>query len=70
MFYTKATIGEFCEIKTEITDENVFTCCPECGAEHRVDLQEVLSESDLYETAVYCAECSRTMAERGKVGTE
>ena len=59
MFYTKTTINDT-TIKTEITDENVFTICPECGREHAVDLQAILcgGDADLLSTSVYCAECT------------
>ena len=33
MFYVKSQIGENSAIVTEITDENVFTRCPDCGSE-------------------------------------
>lgn len=61
MFYLKVEIGEGCEIKAEITDENVFTVCPVCGKEHAIDLAEILSdgESDLFSTQIFCAECSK-----------
>lgn len=44
----------------EIHDDNVYTCCPVCGKEHVVDLQDILSsdDGDLYGTAVYCSSCS------------
>lgn len=44
----------------EIREDNVCTYCPQCGKEHAVDLQEILSsgETDLYGTAVYCSACS------------
>lgn len=52
MFYTKQPIGEDSELITYITDENVYTTCPHCGAEEAIDLADVLREedSDLYGT--------------------
>ena len=47
---------------TEITDENVFTRCPDCGQEVSVDLNDVIDDEgqlDLFGTGVCCAECSR-----------
>lgn len=59
MFYVKYQNGE-CSVKAEITDENVFTTCPQCGREIQVDLQEMFASGDfdLCGTAVFCAECS------------
>lgn len=45
----------------EITDENVFTTCPICGREHKVNIQELFQDFngfDLYSTAVYCRDCA------------
>ena len=61
MFYVKAEIAEGVAIRAEITDENVFTTCPDCGVEHQVDLADMLDEEgrlDLFGTAVCCAACS------------
>ncbi len=60
MFYVKAKINEETAIITELTDENVFTICPECGTEFAIDLADVFfgGDVDLYSTAIYCAECS------------
>lgn len=59
MFYIKNKINEETEITTEITDENVFTRCPNCEKEIAVDLAEILrDDGDLYGTSVYCSECS------------
>lgn len=60
MFYVKTKINEETTIATELTDENVFTICPECGKEFAIDLYDVFSnDGDLYGTAVYCSkECS------------
>lgn len=55
--------------KLEIRDDNVYTICPGCGKEHKVDLQDILScgHADLYSTYVYCERCS---AEREKARAE
>ena len=46
--------------KLEIHDDNVFTICPQCGKEHAIDLQDILTceHADLYGTSVYCQRCS------------
>lgn len=51
--------------KLYIEDDNVYTTCPVCGKEHRVDISEVFSDgqSDLYGTAIYCPICSAKRAE-------
>lgn len=67
MFYVKTKINEETTITTELTDENVFTQCPECGTEHVIDLADVfLNGGDLYSTAIYCAECSAKRIETKK----
>lgn len=59
MFYVKTKINEETTITTELTDENVFTICPECGKEFAIDLYDVFADGgDLFGTAIYCAECS------------
>ena len=65
MFYVKADINDACSIKIDITDENVFTTCPKCGVEQRIDIQEILSDdvSDLYGTSVYCTDCTLLLQE-------
>ena len=57
--------------KLEINDENVYTVCPCCGKEHKVDLQDILSceHSDLCGTAVYCGECSARRERARAAGT-
>ncbi|WP_298592721.1 hypothetical protein [uncultured Mitsuokella sp.] len=61
MFYVKETLNDALEIKTEITDENVFCRCPRCGTEVKVDLNEFFGdeEFDLFATALYCDDCGR-----------
>ena len=60
MFYIKTQISDAAELNVEIQDDNVFTRCPACGREFAIDIAELLQdgESDLYGTAVYCAQCS------------
>ena len=60
MFYIKTKLPDGKTVKTEVTDENVFTRCPECGKEINVDLAELFSdgEGDLYSSAVICEDCT------------
>ena len=61
MFYVKEKINKTTAITIEIHEDNVFCTCPMCGNEVNVNLAEIFndSESDLYGTAVYCADCSK-----------
>lgn len=65
MFYVREKISDTVGITVEIHDDNVFCTCPGCGCEVRVDLAELFSDrlGDLYGTAVYCPECSRSRLE-------
>lgn len=65
MFYVKTQIGEAVELTVAIQDDNIVTRCPACGREFAIDIVELFrdGESDLYGTAVYCAECSRKRSE-------
>lgn len=66
MFYVKTQPAYGVTVKTEITDENVFTDCPSCGAEVAIDLTEMFGdgECDLFGTAVYCTGCSERRARK------
>ena len=61
MFFVKTRIDDSTVLTTEITDENVFTHCPDCGAEVQIDLAELAEdgELDLFGTSVCCPECSK-----------
>ena len=65
MFYIKTKLPDGKTVKTDVTDENVFTHCPECGKEISIDLAELFSDGngDLYSSAVICEGC---MAKRIK----
>lgn len=60
-YYVKgeSTTGE--EVIVGIEDDNVFTTCPICGKEHKVDFVELAAtkDFDLYGTSAYCQGCSR-----------
>lgn len=68
MFYVKEKISPTVDITVELHDDNVFCICPGCGCEVEIDLAKLLSdgESDLYGTAVYCPNCSKSKLERCK----
>ena len=61
MFYLKTQMPNGGVVKTEITDENVYTRCPDCGRELPVDLVEVFSDGkgDLYSTSIICSACTK-----------
>ena len=61
MFYIKTNLASGKTIRTDITDENVFTHCPECGRELPVDLAELFSsgEGDLFSTSILCCVCTK-----------
>lgn len=59
-----------CGSKVYITDENVYTVCPQCGKEHRVNLHDVFTDGDLCSTQVYCPSCSKKMDKRKKEGDQ
>lgn len=61
MFYVKAHLPDDVTLTTEIRNDNVFTRCPCCGEEVKVDLVELLGDgkSNLEGTTVYCQACSR-----------
>ena len=66
MFYLKTKLANGKVVKTDITDENVFTRCPNCGRELPVDLVEVFSdgEGDLFSTSIICSACTKKRAEK------
>lgn len=61
MFYVKSSIGE----EVPVTNTNVFTRCPKCNAEHKVDLISLIIEhgedctGDILDSTMYCEECSK-----------
>ncbi|MGI6508292.1 MAG: hypothetical protein ACOX4A_07935 [Saccharofermentanales bacterium] len=60
MFYTKLTLSENSKVITRLSDKNVYSICPKCGKEIRVNLSDVLKEedTDLHTTCVYCKSCA------------
>jgi hypothetical protein len=60
MFYVKEKINGT-TTRIDLTDENIFTICPECKKEHQINIVDVLrdGDSDLYSTSVLCVECSK-----------
>lgn len=72
MFYVKTQLDANSAIVTEITDENVFTRCPDCGCEISVDLNDITGDGqlDLYVLSVCCPECSRARWKAAHMGCE
>jgi len=66
MFYIKGKKKGGKTTRTDITDENVFTRCPECGRELAVNLAEVFSDGEgcLFSTNIICSACTR---KRGRI---
>ena len=66
MFYLKTKLANGKVVKIDITDENVFTRCTDCGRELPVDLVEVFSdgEGDLFSTSIICSACTKKRAEK------
>ena len=66
MFYLKTKLANGKVVKTDITDENVFTRCADCGRELPVDIVEVFSdgEGDLFSTSIICSACTKKRAEK------
>lgn len=66
MFYLKTKLENSKVVEIDITDENVFTRCPDCGRELPVDLVEILSdgEGDLFSTSIICSACTKKRAEK------
>ncbi len=60
MFYVKTKINEGTYFTTEITDENVYTSCIDCGRELQIDLDEAVVEGhlDLFGLGMRCETCS------------
>ena len=66
MFYIKTRTASGNVIKTDITDENVFTRCMKCGKELPVDLAEFFSdgEGDLFSSGILCSACTKEHKKR------
>lgn len=63
MLYVKEQINYSTEINIAITDNNVYTKCPKCGCEHKVNIQELLSDNDvdIASSTEYCEKCSKNL---------
>ena len=78
MFYIKTKQHSGKMVSTEITDENVFTRCPECGREMPIDLAEIFADGEggLFSTQIFCAACttgiteSRLSSKDSKIATD
>ncbi len=67
MFYVKEKTDGM-TVKVELTDENVFCACPDCGKEVAVDLSLVFADGlgDMFGTAVLCQPCAVRRMHYGK----
>ena len=61
MFCVKSSLGE----EVPISNTDVFTRCPKCGVEHKVDLVSLITEhgedstGDILDSTMYCEECTK-----------
>jgi len=59
MFYVKSSTGE----EVPVTSTGVFTHCPKCGIEHKMDLVSLIVENaddcEILNSSAYCEECSK-----------
>ncbi len=62
MFYIKTKIAEGVTIETEL-DGEVMTRCPECGAEMKFDIADLVEDPDFdfCGTRIYCEACTKKM---------
>ena len=78
MLYIKTKLNEEITLSVPLYDDEIYTQCPGCGAEHAVEpeiLAHILNEGDDFASAtVYCEKCSKketaakTTAEVPQVG--
>ncbi len=70
MFYVKKKLADGVEINVDIECDNVYTRCPKCGVEHKVDFEGHAKYEDfeLESTAIYCEKCSAELAEIAETG--
>ena len=62
--YVKAELADGVEIKVDITDENVFDICPQCGEEIPIVLDSCLNQGiSVIGTSFYCGSCSAKIRE-------
>lgn len=60
MIYVAQQLDDYTTLTIEITDENVYTKCCDCGREMPLDLNDAIIDSqiDLFGTAWRCEGCS------------
>jgi len=63
MLYTKTKLNEEITLSVPLYNDEIYTQCPGCGAEHAVEpeiLAHILNEGECFESAsVYCEKCSK-----------
>lgn len=60
MLYVKTKINEGTCVTAELTNENVYTHCFDCGHEIQVDLDEMIVDGhlNLFGMGIRCEDCS------------
>jgi ribosomal protein S27AE len=53
--YAKAKLADGVEIKVEITSENLYDVCPQCGKEHNIFFDDL---AEIIESRYFCGRCS------------
>lgn len=64
MFFVKTKLNDDTAFTVKLTEENLFTVCPDCGKAVPVNLSWVLDDGDtnLFATSAFCPECNRKRA--------
>ncbi len=61
MFYIKEQLTENTTVEIDLTGE-VFTRCPDCGAEQEIDLVDLIRgcpDFDFYGMSICCESCTK-----------
>lgn len=67
MIYIKTKLNEDVEIKVDLYGDEFHSCCPNCGKEHDVLLEDIAdivkNGGDLGGTSIFCSECSKVISD-------
>ena len=60
MLYVKSMTDDYTTIQIEVTDENTYTRCCDCGCEMQLDLNDAIIDGylDMFGTRWRCDGCS------------
>lgn len=58
MIYVSSQLDDYVTLNVEITTENVYGKCSDCGCETPVDLSDIEGISDLFAARWRCESCS------------